>query len=305
MKILILGSKGQVGSEIANTLINRFKQKYTKDLKIYELSRHDVDLCDLEKLKIILFKKSPNIIINAAAYTNVDKAETENVDALKINSKLPGFLGKICKELNTILIHFSTDYVFDGLSSEPYAEQDSVNPINFYGYSKLEGENSIRNSCNRYIILRTAWVFGKQGNNFVKTMIKLGKLSQNVKVVSDQVGSPTSSSSIAKAVSEIIYTMKDADENDYRWGTYHFCGLPYASWASFAQEIFRLAIDKKIISHDINIEKIKSRDFKSIAKRPNFSKLNCNKISNHFNRKPNDWKKSLDKLMHYLEAENV
>ena len=235
MKVLILGSMGQVGSEIEDSLKLKFS---TSKINIIKLNRKDLDLMHFEELKAALYDLAPNVLINAAAYTNVNSAEKENIYANKLNGALPSLLGLICSELNIILIHFSTDYVFNGSLARPYNESDVVEPLGTYGMSKLDGEEGIRKYCDRHIILRTAWVFGNNGNNFVKKMIEIGKNKTDIRVISDQIGSPTSAKSIAKTVSEILFKMKDADKNDKRWGTYHYSGIPYISWAEFAEEIF-------------------------------------------------------------------
>lgn len=294
MKVLILGSMGQVGSEIEDSLKLKFG---SSKINIIKLTRKDLDLMDFEELKATLYDLVPNVLINAAAYTAVDSAEKENINAYKLNGALPSLLGLICSELNIILIHFSTDYVFNGLLDRPYNELDAVRPLGAYGMSKLDGEEGIRKYCDRHIILRTSWIFGNNGNNFVKKMIEIAKNKTDIKVISDQIGSPTSARSIAKTVSEILFEMKDADKNDKRWGTYNYSGFPYVSWADFAEEIYAQAFQKGLIDNMVKVHKINSIEFPTFAKRPKNSRLDCNKIEVNFNIGPDNWKKSLGELL--------
>ena len=294
MKVLILGSMGQVGSEIEDSLKLKFG---SSKINIIKLTRKDLDLMDFEELKATLYDLVPNVLINAAAYTAVDSAEKENINAYKLNGALPSLLGLICSELNIILIHFSTDYVFNGLLARPYNELDAVRPLGAYGMSKLDGEEGIRKYCDRHIILRTSWIFGNNGNNFVKKMIEIAKNKTDIKVISDQIGSPTSARSIAKTVSEILFEMKDADKNDKRWGTYNYSGFPYVSWADFAEEIYAQAFQKGLIDNMVKVHKINSIEFPTFAKRPKNSRLDCNKIEVNFDIGPDNWKKSLGELL--------
>ena len=285
---------GQVGSEIEDSLKLKFG---SSKINIIKLTRKDLDLMDFEELKATLYDLVPNVLINAAAYTAVDSAEKENINAYKLNGALPSLLGLICSELNIILIHFSTDYVFNGLLDRPYNELDAVRPLGAYGMSKLDGEEGIRKYCDRHIILRTSWIFGNNGNNFVKKMIEIAKNKTDIKVISDQIGSPTSARSIAKTVSEILFEMKDADKNDKRWGTYNYSGFPYVSWADFAEEIYAQAFQKGLIDNMVKVHKINSIEFPTFAKRPKNSRLDCNKIEVNFNIGPDNWKKSLGELL--------
>ena len=302
MKVLILGSMGQVGSEIENSLKLKFS---TSKINIIKLTRKDLDLMHFEELKAAVYDLAPNVLINAAAYTNVDSAEKENIYANKLNGALPSLLGLICSKLNIILIHFSTDYVFNGSLGRPYNESDVVEPLGTYGMSKLDGEEGIRKYCDRHIILRTAWVFGNNGNNFVKKMIEIGKNKTDIRVISDQIGSPTSAKSIAKTVSEILFKMKDADKNDKRWGTYHYSGIPYISWAEFAEEIFIQAFNKGLLVDMVTVHRINSSEFSTTTERPKNSRLDCNKIELNFGISPDNWKKSLEMLINSWSIKDV
>ena len=312
MKVCILGAKGQIGSELRRSISNDSKSYSSSmpDVKIYELTKDDFDFKDFDKLKTAIYDFSPNAIINAAAYTDVDQAEDKENEAYEINSKLPRKLGKLCTEIDAMLVHISTDYVFDGKgkklldtavfdgkSTKPYTEEDNVGPIGVYGKSKLDGEENIRKFCKRHIILRTAWVFGDKGKNFVKTMINLGSKQDEVSVVEDQIGSPTSAISISNVISKIIFKMHNASLRDKRWGTYHFCGFPYVSWADFASEIFEQANIKGLIKRSVKVKRINSSDLRPKAKRPQNSMLECKKIELNFELACDNWKKSLDILL--------
>ena len=307
MKVCILGANGQIGSELRDSINNDSKIYLSSifDVNICELTKDDFNFKDFNKLEKALYDFSPNVLINAAAYTNVDNAEDNVVESYEINSELPRKLGEICSNLNSMLVHISTDYVFNGNSSEPYTEKDSTDPIGAYGKSKYDGEENIRKLCKKHIIIRTAWVFGNKGKNFVKTMIKIGKNQNEINVVEDQVGSPTSALSISNAISKIIFQMQNSSSEDQRWGTYHFCGFPYVSWADFASEIFEQALDKGLISKKVNVKRICSNDFKSKAQRPKNSKLDCKKIELNFKLTYDNWKKSLDILLSSWMKKNV
>ncbi len=306
MKVCILGANGQIGNELGKSIYDhsKFYLSSISDINICKLSRDDFDFKDFEKLEKALNDFSPNVLINAAAYTDVDNAEDNEAETYKINSELPRKLGEICSKLDSILVHISTDYVFNGNSSQPYNEEDNIDPIGIYGKSKFDGENNIRKLCKKHIIIRTAWVFGNKGKNFVKTMIQLGKNQNEINVVKDQIGSPTSVSSISNAISIIIFKMQNSGIEDKRWGTYHFCGLPYVSWADFATEIFEQAHDKGLISSTVSVKRISSHQFKSKARRPKNSKLECKKIELNFGLKYDNWKKSLDILLRSWVKEN-
>ncbi|MCG2757431.1 MAG: dTDP-4-dehydrorhamnose reductase, partial [Desulfobacteraceae bacterium] len=221
MKILVIGSKGQLGHEL---LIQGNNSGY----EILPADLPDLDITDKTQVKHRLEKSQPSLVVNAAAYTNVDKAETEQNLAFAVNRDGPANLAEICALFKVPLIHISTDFVFDGKKSSPYIESDPASPLSIYGKSKQEGENEVRSRLKKHIILRTAWLYGVHGQNFVKTMLRLGKEKEVINVVADQFGSPTSATDLAAAVLQIISRIKYS--GDINWGTYHYCGHGITTW---------------------------------------------------------------------------
>ena len=228
-RILITGVNGQVGGAIMT-----HKDDYPFEL--IPISRADWDMAkEPEKTAELIVQHQPAIVINPAAYTNVDGAEDDQETAFSVNATAVGELAKACQQADIPLLHVSTDYVFDGTKETPYTEDDSINPINVYGKSKAEGERLVREVLNAHIILRTSWVFSKTGKNFVTTMRRLGKERDELKIVDDKRGGPTSAECIAKVLMRIAshYLQGKA----ISWGTYHYAGSPVVSWYEFAETV--------------------------------------------------------------------
>ena len=293
MKILVLGSQGQLG----RCLKDKFRD--SKHEIIFS-SRNEIDLSDLERTNIKISNINPDVLINAAAYTFVDEAEKEKDKAFLINETAVSNIASTCKKNNCWLIHISTDYLFDGTSSEPYKESDTPNPQCVYGSSKLAGEISIKNSNCKYIIIRTAWVFSEYGNNFVKTMLNLIKSKNEVSVVGDQCGNPTYAQGLAIA---IIKTLEFLD-NDKIIGIYHYVGSPSCTWAEFAQYIFDAAYKKSYINHKSMVKVITSSEYPTPVKRPVYSVLDTSNFETTFKHKSYDWSIGVDKVVDYLNANN-
>ena len=292
MKILILGSSGQVGSEL-DVQLNSVLSNVISGLETKNLKSSDINYKDSKVLGTILEDFAPDWIINAAAYTNVDQAELDKEAAFEINFSLVCELVKYCSQNNVLLFHISTDYVFDGEGNTPLKEDDTKNPLGIYGQSKLAGEEHIINNLTGYLILRTSWVFGLNGNNFVKTILKISQHKDILEVVSDQYGAPTSARSIARTIATMILHMREASLDDSRWGVYNFSGYPYVSWAGFAEKIVTQA-SKKLLTHpNTSIKYIYTNDYPSVAKRPKNSMLECSKIKHIFNIDPDNWNHSL------------
>jgi len=231
MKLLIIGSKGQLGSE----LVIECKRN---DFSFLALDLPEFNITDSPQVKKTLADFKPSIVINASAYTNVDMAETEPEIAYTVNSDGPANLAVSCDKNRIPIIHISTDYVFDGSKGQPYAESDPVSPLGIYGKSKEKGESKLRSTLKQHIILRTSWLYSAYGNNFVRTMLKLGKEKEIIKVVSDQYGCPTCAADLAEAVVDIS---KQITQNfKIAWGTYHYCGLGITTWHEFAKAIFEV-----------------------------------------------------------------
>jgi dTDP-4-dehydrorhamnose reductase len=287
MKLLIIGSKGQLGSE----LVIECKRN---DFSFLALDLPEFNITDPSQVKKTLADFKPSIVINASAYTNVDMAETEPEIAYTVNSDGPANLAVSCDKNRIPIIHISTDYVFDGSKGQPYAESDPVSPLGIYGKSKEKGENKLRSILKQHIILRTSWLYSAYGNNFVKTMLKLGKEKEIIKVVSDQYGCPTCAADLAEAVVDIS---KQITQNfKIAWGTYHYCGLGITTWHEFAKAIFEIATQYQNYKVS-SVEAITTAQYPTKTKRPAFSALDCGLFKKHFGINIKPWQESLDKTI--------
>lgn len=277
MKILLTGIPGQVGSELRQSLSHLGR--------VIAVSQHDVDLTDTDAVVSLIDDVRPNVIVNPAAYTAVDKAEDEEELAFAVNRKAPSVLAEMCKKIGALLIHYSTDYVYDGEGSLPYKENDAGNPLNIYGRSKLAGDEAIKASGCDYLILRTSWVYGFHGHNFVKTMLKLADTLSELRIVDDQIGSPTS----ARTLADVTALLLSRGLNDLREkkGIYHLTNTGFTSWYEFACEIFRI---KNI---QIKVDPVPSEFYKTKAKRPKNSRVSLDKLNDTFGIIPADWRESL------------
>jgi len=280
MKILITGANGQLGSEIRE-LVHMFD-----DLDTVFTDFDTLDITNPEAVLEFIDECNPEYIVNCAAYTAVDQAEKEISKAYLLNSIGPENLAKACCRSGARLIHISTDYVFDGMAYHPYNEDVKPNPQSIYGKSKLKGEENVISSCSSSIIIRTSWLYSPYGNNFVKTMIRLGIERDSLKVVFDQVGTPTSARDLAAAIIGII--KKSAGDNGlWKPGIYHYSNEGVCSWYDFAIEIHHLA------GITCLTEPIESKQFPTLAKRPFYSVLNKSKIKSAFGLNIPYWKLSL------------
>jgi len=241
-----------------------------------------------------LKKENVSIVVNAAAYTDVDKAESEPEIAFKVNQDGPSYIASACSEAGVPLIHISTDYVFDGKTKRPYVETNTVYPLGIYGKSKAEGEIEVRRRLKENIILRTAWLYGVDGQNFVKTMLRLGKEKKVLKVVNDQYGCPTYAADLADAI--LIIIKKFHKEQSVRWGTYHFCGKGTTTWYKFALKIFDIARERIKLSVE-TVVPIKTEEYPTTAKRPANSSLDCSQIAETFDISPSPWDESLARML--------
>ena len=260
-KLLITGSNGQLGSEI-RCLSNKYL-----DFEYQFTDVATLDICSYEDIQKYFLNNKIDCIINCASYTNVDKAETEPSLAEQVNSFGVKNLVKVCSKHSIKLVHISTDYVFDGTSSRPYKESDCTNPINVYGRTKAKGEDFITKSNLTYAIIRTAWLYSSFGNNFAKTISRLAQERDEIDVVNDQIGTPTNAKNLATVVLKIIPKLN----NDNK-GIYHYTGDRVMSWYDFAKEIVQAN------NLQCKVKPIKSKYFKTIAKRPMYSVLDCEKI---------------------------
>lgn len=304
MKILVLGASGQVGSELGSQLENILSAA-GRNYSLVLANRSEVDVADLPALRDFLGLNSPDFVINATAYTAVDNAEKEVSQAYRVNERAVRVMAEYCAAGNSNLIHISTDYVFDGSGELPVSENNEVAPLGVYGASKLAGEEAIRTALTQHLILRTAWVFGVSGGNFVKTMLRLAQTRNELGVVNDQYGAPTSARGIAKAIATIVLQMSQAESKDDRWGTYHYTGNPFVSWAEFAREIFRQGDQRSMISKNPIVNAISTEQYPTPAKRPHNSRLDCSKITTVFGIEPDDWQVSLGEMLDEIKRESV
>lgn len=278
MKILVLGCNGQLGRCL-------YDQLEKTDHNVIYTSRDQIDIADFDATKSLIKQISPDIVINATAYTAVDKAEQEQDKADLINHLAVANIATSCNELDCWLVHVSTDYVFDGTSMVAYKEEDQTNPQSVYGDTKLRGERAIQSSGCRHIIIRTAWVFSEYGNNFLKTMLRLCTQRSELSIVGDQVGCPTYAQDIARAIMMILESLKSKEVASC---LYHFSGNICCSWAEFAQAIFDEALELEVIKSKPNIVAISTKEFPTLAKRPARSELSSNYIRSTFGIVPSD-----------------
>ena len=273
-KFLLTGSTGQVGHEILPLL--------KKISNVWAPSRSEFDLYDIASLPNKVQQYKPNMIINLAAYTDVDGAELDIKSSNLINHLAPSVLAKEAKKLNIPLIHLSTDYVFDGKKGTSYTETDAPNPINVYGQSKLEGEREIEKHHDKYLIIRTAWVYNKiKGKNFYRTIVDLCKIKDEINVVENEIGNPTSANFIAKKILNIITQINDVETNKDKWGLFHLVEKDVMSRYDFACRIFsKIKNDPGIMTQ--NIKAIRNNEYKTIANRPEYSVLNTEKFYKTF-----------------------
>nr|WP_299383055.1 dTDP-4-dehydrorhamnose reductase [Allomuricauda sp.] len=289
MKILVTGASGQLGS----TFKALAEEGHTKGLKFEFRSSSDLDVTDFAAVREELLSSDYAYCINCAAFTHVDRAETENDLAYKVNVTGARNLAMNCNESNTVLIHISTDFVFDGFLNTPYLEDDIARPIGFYGDTKYKGERAIVGNLEEHFILRTSWLYSEFGHNFMKTMIRVGTEKEELSVVYDQVGTPTYALDLAKVVLHII----NAHSIDY--GVYNYSNEGVASWYDFAKEIF------KQYNIDVNLKPILSEEYPTPAERPKFSVLDKSKIKDTFGLKIPHWKESLEVALKAYSKINI
>ncbi|MEG4960859.1 MULTISPECIES: dTDP-4-dehydrorhamnose reductase [unclassified Microcoleus] len=285
MKILLAGGSGQLAQELQPILLSSGE--------VIALDRTRLDLSQPESIRQAMAEIQPDLVVNAGAYTAVDKAESEPELAHAVNGIAPGILAEECEKLGASLIHFSTDYVFDGSHGSAYLETDSTNPLGTYGKSKLAGEEAIRKAGNRHIIIRTAWVYGNGGKgNFVKTMLRLGKEREEIRVVTDQIGSPTWTGDLAEAISQIIPQIQPKI-----FGTYQYTNSGVCSWYDFASAIFEEAAQLGLPLKVQRVIPITTSEYPTPAKRPAFSVLSTVKISALLGTHPPHWRQGLRKML--------
>lgn len=297
-KVLLFGENGQVGSEIKN--------KLQTIVNLKSLSRAKCDFLDLDLVKSYILKEKPDIIINAVAYTAVDKAEKEPELANKINSDSLLTIALAAKETGALVIHFSTDYVFNGIKSTPYTENDEPDPINVYGNSKLQGERNLIRNYNKVIILRTSWVYGLHGVNFVKKILNLAKQEKKIPVVNDQYSSPTSAIFISEVVHKIINNYSKY-RNKISFGVFHLASKGNVNWFEYASFVLDEAKNNKLqlLANKNDINPVSSSHFNLTAQRPKNSQLDCGLITEQFGIEIPFWKEDVSTIVKVMIKKEV
>lgn len=283
MNLLVFGKSGQVATELARHLPAGTTAEF--------LGRDRADLTDPATCAAAILHHRPDAVINAAAYTAVDKAETDQATAMAVNGTAPAEMARACAELGIPFVHISTDYVFDGAGEHPFAPDAPIGPLGVYGRSKAMGEEGVRNSGAPHAILRTSWVFSAHGANFVKTMLRLSESRDSLTIVADQTGGPTPAAAIARACLTIAKTLITQPGKS---GTYHFSGAPDTTWADFARAIFAKA------GRRVNVVDIPTTEFPTPARRPANSRMDCSSTLATFGLARPDWKMALDDVLDEL-----
>lgn len=281
MKLLLLGSGGQLGQAFVH-------QPQWAGWQSLALSRTQLDLCDSTAVSRVFSHYRPDIVINCAAYTAVDRAEQQQQACMAVNMQAVQYLAQQCQRLGALLVHFSTDYVFDGAKGSPYLETDNTGPLNIYGQSKLHGEHAVAQQCDRHLIIRTSWLFSQFGHNFYRTMRKLAQHGNNISVVDDQFGSPTYAGDIAAIVLQLLQRYQTTQQLIY--GLYHLAGGPEVSWYQFAVAIFAAH------RQQVNVLPVSSVSWQSAVLRPQYSVLDCSKFSDTFAIAQPQWQNALTQL---------
>lgn len=287
MKILVTGAAGQLGSELMDRGTRGGFRMFPVDLPQFDITR-------LSHVERVFSETPPDLVVNAAAYTAVDRAESDSEGAFAVNRDGPAIVAGICAAANIPMIHISTDYVFDGTKGEAYLESDPVSPLGIYGKSKETGERLVRQVLDRHLIIRTAWLYGSYGHNFVKTMLRLGTEREEISVVADQYGSPTSASDLAAAILTIASRLESG--SPVAWGTYHYTGAGVTSWHGFAVKIFAIAATFRSLKVK-SVRPITTSEYPQQAPRPTLSALDCAKIRAAFGLEVRPWPESLKETL--------
>jgi dTDP-4-dehydrorhamnose reductase len=295
MRVLIFGSAGQVGSEL---------QRSFRDAgEVFACDRETVDLTVPEQLRKIVREMKPDVILNAAAYTAVDRAESEPEIAMSVNAGVPRLLAEEAQRTGALLVHYSTDYVFDGTKSSPWVETDPVHPLNAYGRTKLAGEQAITEVGGRYLIFRTSWVYGPRGNNFLLTMLRLGREREVLRIVDDQIGAPTTAIELARTTRTIADRICNGTAGTAgSWaGLYHMTCGGSVSWCGFAKAIFERG-SRLLAGKTPTVEPISTGEYPTPAKRPRNSVLSNEKMAARFQVRLPQWGMALDEVIERLAA---
>lgn len=291
MKVLVTGAAGQVGSEVARLHDGAFE--------VQAFDRAALDVSNPEDVARRLDEAMPDVLLNCAAYTAVDKAEDEPALARRSNVDAPAVLGRACAARGVAILHLSTDYVFDGAKEGAYSEEDAANPLGVYGTTKLAGEEALRTVAPRHVILRVSWVFGRLGRSFVDTILRLANERQELSVVDDQIGSPSPAVTIAETIRAIVQALPTRED---AWGTYHFSTTPALSWCIFARTIVAAAAEAGLLERPPTIRAIATEDWPAKAARPRNSRLDASKLAATFGIEPLRWEEALRDYIRTLAA---
>jgi dTDP-4-dehydrorhamnose reductase len=295
VRVLQFGTTGQLARELIRQAGD------FPELRITALSRADCDLEDPEKAARMVMQAKPDLVVIAAAYTAVDKAESEAELCFEINGDSPACIAMMCGENAPALVHISTDYVFDGEKGSPYVEEDRPQPVNVYGEMKLSGETMVLASCRRTLVLRTSWLVSAHGRNFVKTMLRLAGEGQPLRVVDDQFGRPTAAADLARFVLSQAQGLAAAPVGDPRFGLFHFANAGETSWKGFAEGILDLAYGPDAPP----VQAIATADFPTPARRPKRATLDTGKLERTFGYRPRPWREALAEIVAELKAERA
>lgn len=290
MRVLVIGSSGQLGFELMRTA-------WPASWSISGLTHGDLDITDSGAVDRVLNASGSALVVNAAGYTAVDRAEIDSPAAFAVNRNGAAHVADACARTGIPLMHISTDYVFDGTKRDAYAEDDPVAPINVYGASKAAGEDEVRRRSARHLILRTSWLYGAHGTNFVKAMLRLGAERPELRVVDDQLGSPTAAADLAACIVQISHRIATASP---RWGTYHLCGAGATTWYEFARCIFDLRTSGRNAAP--RLRSVSSAEFDAPARRPPNSRLDCGRMQRVFGVACPPWETSLARRLPEIEA---
>ena len=279
INLLVTGSSGQLGQCLKQLLLS------ATDISCYFATREDLDITNSDELQRFFSDHNFDYCINTAAYTNVEKAESEQKEAFLINAEGAYSIAKACKKHNVVLLHISTDYVFDGMAKTPYQEQDPTNPLNVYGASKLKGEQHIVDTWNKHFIIRTSWLYSQYGHNFLNSMLQFAKQKKALTITTQQKGTPTNANDLAQVLVTIIKT------GNARYGVYHFSNQGEATWYDFAEAIF------KATGEIDTVNLAKTEHYATFAKRPAYSVLNCSKLKDTLDITYRNWEDSLKQII--------
>jgi len=291
-RVLLLGAGGQLGTELAKRLAGK--------VELTALSRVELDLSDAGAIRAAIARAEPEIVINAAAYTAVDKAESEPEVCRQVNAVAPGVIAAEVARANGWLIHYSTDYVFDGSGTRAWVETDATGPLSVYGQTKLDGELAIAASGCRHVILRTSWVYAAVGRNFLHTMLRLGREREQLKIVDDQIGAPTSAEAITEATLAVMSQLEVSGESAEASGVYHLTSAGETSWCGFARAIFAEFSERQKAPEVLPIP---TEAYPTPAKRPKTSRLNCEKFTGQFGFRMPAWESALSDVAAAMLAE--